>query len=290
MEPARTSRRGVIEVAGPEARALLHRLVTNDVEGLSPGETRYAALLTPQGKILVDFFIVSAPDATQEDRFLIDCPAELAADLTRRLTLYKLRAKVSVTDRSEGLDATPLLQAPALGDPALIVFADPRHAALGLRAIGPHDAVAALRGLADDVTARRIEAGVPEGGVDFLYNDAFPHEANLDRTHGVDFNKGCYVGQEVVSRMQHRGTARKRVLPVWFEGEAPAPGTGIFAADLPVGTTGSSAGTRGLALVRTDRVSDAVAAGTPLLAAGRPVRIDAMPVCVVLRPATRPGS
>lgn len=278
MEPARAPRRGVIEVAGPEARALLHRLVTNDVEGLSPGEARYAALLTPQGKILVDFFIVSAPDATQEDRFLIDCPAELAADLTRRLTLYKLRAKVSVADHSDVIDATPLLQAPAVRDAALIVFADPRHTALGFRTIGARDAVAALRGLADDVTARRVEAGVPEGGVDFFYNDAFPHEANLDRTHGVDFSKGCYVGQEVVSRMQHRGTARKRVLPVWFEGEAPVPGTEIFAADLPVGTTGSSAGTRGLALVRTDRVSDAVAAGTPLLAAGRPVRIDAMPV------------
>ena len=278
MEPARAPRRGVIEVAGPDARELLHRLVTNDVEGLSPGKARYCALLTPQGKILVDFFIVSAPDATQRDRFLLDCPAELAADLTKRLTLYKLRAKASVANLSEVLEATPLLQAPDGGDAALIVFADPRHAALGFRAIGPRDVVAALRGLAEIVNARRVEAGVPEGGVDFLYNDAFPHEANLDLTHGVDFKKGCYVGQEVVSRMQHRGTARKRVLPVWFEGAAPAPGTEIFAADLPVGTTGSSAGTRGLALVRTDRVGDAAAAGTPLLAAGQPVRIGGMPV------------
>lgn len=274
MEPARAPRRGVIEVAGSEARELLHRLVTNDVEGLSAGEARYAALLTPQGKIVVDFFIVAASSKGEDDRFLIDCPSELASDLTRRLTLYRLRAKVTLADRSDEWDATPLLDADTTGDPGLTVFADPRHPALGLRVIGPRDAVDVLRGFAADVTARRVEAGVPEGGTDFIYNDAFPHEANLDRVHGVDFRKGCYVGQEVVSRMQHRGTTRKRVLPVTFEGEAPAPGTEIVAADLPVGTTGSSIGTRGLAMVRVDRVSDAAAAGTPLLAAGRPVRVD----------------
>ena len=265
--------RGVIEVSGPEARELLQRLVTNDVEGLAPGEARYAALLTPQGKIVVDFLVVSAPTAELPERFLLDCPATLAADLARKLTLYKLRAKVSVIDRSAELGAVALVEKIAPVDSGLVIFADPRSDVLGFRAIGARDAIEALSAPAADYRERRIGAGVPEGGVDFAYNDAFPHEANLDRLHGIDFRKGCYVGQEVVSRMQHRGTARKRVSPVSFVGPAPSLGTEIVAGDLPIGTMGSSVGSRGLAMIRTDRASEAIAAGAAITAEGQPLTV-----------------
>ena len=270
MEPGVSSQRGIVEVAGPDARTLLQRLVTNDVEQLLPGEARYAALLTPQGKILVDFFIVSCPNDEEPERFLLDCPGPLAADLAKRLTLYRLRAKLTVADRSGELDATPLLEEIAPTDRGLVVFLDPRNAALGFRAIGPTDVIAILRGPAADVEVRRIEAGVPEGGVDFVYGDTFPHEANLDRLNGVDFRKGCYVGQEVVSRMEHRGTARKRIVSVSFDGTAPRRAAEIQAGGLPIGTMGSSAGQRGLALVRTDRVEQAA---DPLTVEGRMVRV-----------------
>jgi tRNA-modifying protein YgfZ len=259
MEPEPVAVRGVVEVAGPEARALLQRLITNDVEKLAPGEARYAALLTPQGKIVVDFLAVSTPSLDQPERFLLDCPAHLAPALARKLTMYKLRAQVSVADLSGELGAVPLIEAIAPGDSGLTVYSDPRSAALGLRVIGPHSVIATLRGAAAEIEQRRIEAGVPEGGVDFQYEDAFPHEANLDRLNGVDFAKGCYVGQEVVSRMHHRGTTRKRVIGVSFEGPAPLPGTPITAGDVAIGSMGSSVPLRGLALVRTDRASEAVA-------------------------------
>ena len=262
--------RGVVEVNGPEARALLQRLVTNDVETLRPGEARYAALLTPQGKIMVDFIIVSSPTPDEPERFLLDCPRELAADLAKKLTLYRLRAKVTVSDRSPELGAVALVQEIAPVDLGVSIYADPRSAALGFRAIGPRDVIATLG--APDVQRKtlRIEADVPEGGIDFAYGDTFPHEANLDRLNGVDFRKGCYVGQEVVSRMQHRSTTRKRVMPVTFEGDPPPPGAEIRSGDLPIGIMGSSAGGRGLALVRIDRAAEATA---PLLADGRPVRL-----------------
>ena len=270
---ANFSGRGVVEVCGPDARSLLQRLITNDVEQLAPGEARYAALLTPQGKIVVDFLVVSAPTPDEPERFLLDCPAPLVADLARKLTTYKLRAKVVIVDRSADLTAVPLTEEASDAESGTLIYADPRHTALGFRAIGPREALARLAARTDHASTRRIEAGVPEGGLDFVYGDAFPHEANLDQLHGVDFKKGCYVGQEVVSRMQHRGTARKRVLPVSFMGESPSPGTEIMAGNLLVGTMGAAAGTQGLALLRTDRVADAMASGTAITADGRALMV-----------------
>src|ERR1700712_3675604 len=137
--------RGVVEVAGTDARELLQRLITNDVEGLVPGQARYAALLTPQGKIVADFIIVSAPNPDQADRFLLDCSASLAADLAKKLTMYKLRAKVSVADRSGELEAIPLAEQIAPTDSRILVYADPRAEGLGFRAIGSPDALEGLR-------------------------------------------------------------------------------------------------------------------------------------------------
>jgi folate-binding protein YgfZ len=161
-----------------------------------------------------------------------------------------------------------------------LAFADPRNTALGWRILVPEELkqkVADLIGadLVDSTVydAHRIASGVPRGGLDFMYGDAFPHETNMDRLHGVDFDKGCYVGQEVVSRMQHRGTARTRTVRVVLEDFSPEPGTAILAGEKPVGTIGSTAGQNGLALIRIDRAADALAAGTPLTAGGLAIRL-----------------
>ena len=157
-----------------------------------------------------------------------------------------------------------------------LAYADPRLAALGLRLmVPPHLAAAAAAELGAELVAasayeaHRIALGIPSGGLDFGYSDAFPHEADMDQLGGVDFTKGCYVGQEVVSRMEHRGIARTRTVPVRFEGDAaPAAGAAVMAGERQVGTMGSAADGHGLALLRLDRVTDAVAAGLPLLAGG----------------------
>jgi tRNA-modifying protein YgfZ len=160
------------------------------------------------------------------------------------------------------------------------MFADPRLEALGWRILVPEELeqkAAALIGAepvdSSAYEAHRIALGVPRGGLDFIYGDAFPHETNMDRLHGVDFDKGCYVGQEVVSRMQHRGTARTRTVRVMLDGPAPEAGAAIFAQDKPVGTMGSSVGGNGLALIRTDRVADALDAGIQLSAGGLTLRL-----------------
>ncbi|WP_407048173.1 YgfZ/GcvT domain-containing protein [Methyloraptor flagellatus] len=266
--------RGVVAVEGPEAVSFLDGLVTSDVEKLAPGEAAFAALLTPQGKILFDFLPVRTAEG-----YLIDTPRALAADLAKRLGFYKLRAKVTVADRSEifGVIAGWATggAAPALDADGVIAYADPRHADLGRRAIVPRETMAAvLAGLAAelrpeaDYETHRIGLGVPKGGLDFAYGDAFPHDADMDDLAGVDFTKGCYVGQEVVSRMKHRGTARRRVIQVaGVDGAAlPAAGTEIVAQGKPVGTVGSAVGADGLALVRLDRVKEAIDAGAALAA------------------------
>ena len=251
--------RGVVELEGSEARALLHRLVTSDVLGLQAGEARYAALLTPQGKVAADFLVVDATPQGGTDRFLLDVPAALAGDLTRKLTLYRLRAAVAIADRSADLGVTAHW-------PDGPGARDPRHPDLGTRSIGPRGAADAAARLAYE--DHRIALGIPDGGRDFAYGDAFPHDANLDRLGGVDFGKGCYVGQEVVSRVHHRGTARKRIVPVRFDGRAPAAGADIRVGEIVIGTMGASHAGRGLAMVRTDRAEEAAALGAPPVADG----------------------
>ncbi|MCX7899580.1 MAG: folate-binding protein [Methylocystis sp.] len=260
MQAIRLADRGVIEVTGADAAKFLHGLLTNDISSVERGKARYAALLTPQGKILFDFLVFSV-DAR---RFLLDCPLTLADDLAKRLSLYKLRADVTIANRSGELTALAFLDEAARPEiNALALARDPRSAALGWRAIVARGAAAA-----DDdapLEARRIASGVPKGGVDFDYGGTFPHEANMDLLNGVDFNKGCYVGQEVVSRMKHRGTVRKRVARYHARGAAPAPGETIRAGDIEIGVTGSRAGSDGLAMVRLDRLADARAKGaTPM--------------------------
>jgi tRNA-modifying protein YgfZ len=273
MKAAFLPDRGVVKVSGQDARDFLNGLVTTDVTLLHPNLGRFGALLTPQGKITVDFLITEAP-AGHGGGYLIDCPRALAQALADKLGFYKLRAKVAVENLSDSLGVLAAWDGDFAVKPDL-AFADPRNATLGWRILIPEalaQKVADLIGaeLVDSALydAHRIASGVPRGGLDFMYGDAFPHETNMDRLHGVDFDKGCYVGQEVVSRMQHRGTARTRTIRVILDGSSPAPGEAILAGDKAVGTMGSTAGHHGLALVRIDRVADALEAGAPLTSGG----------------------
>ena len=278
MKAAFLPDRGVVKVGGEDARNFLNGLVTTDVTLLQPGLGRFGALLTPQGKIIADFLITEAP-AGHDGGFLIDAPRALAPGLAAKLGFYKLRAKVTVENLSDSLGVLAAWD----GEPAMkpdLSFADPRQAALGWRILMPEELkqkVADLIGAdlvdSDAYEAHRIACGAPRGGLDFTYGDAFPHETNMDRLHGVDFDKGCYVGQEVVSRMQHRGTARTRTVKIILDGPSAEPGATILAGDKSVGTMGSAAGENGLALVRTDRVADALDAGLSLTAGGLPLRL-----------------
>jgi folate-binding protein YgfZ len=278
MKAAFLSDRGVVKVSGEDARNFLNGLVTSDMTKLAPGEARFGALLTPQGKITFDFLITEAPEG-HGGGFLLDCPRPLAKPLADKLGFYKLRAKVAVENLSDNLGVVAAWDGDLAMKPDL-AFADPRDTALGWRILAPQELaqkVADLIGAdlvdATDYEAHRIATGVPRGGLDFMYGDAFPHETNMDRLHGVDFDKGCYVGQEVVSRMQHRGTARTRTVRVTLDGAPPEAGTAVMAGDKSVGTMGSTAGQNGLALIRTDRVADALDSGAQLTAGGLGLRL-----------------
>jgi tRNA-modifying protein YgfZ len=278
MKAALLSDRGVVKVAGDDARRFLHGLVTAEITKLAPGQARYAALLTPQGKVIVDFIIAEA-EAADGGGFFLDCPRALAPALAQKLTFYRLRAKVSIDDLSEQLGVLAVWDGTGATEQGL-TYPDPRLPALGFRCILPPEmageAAAELNATLVDAAAyeaQRIALGVPRGGSDFIYGDVFPHEVDMDQLGGVDFTKGCYIGQEIVSRMEHRGTARTRIVPVTYDGFAPDEGMTVMAGDKTIGTLGSSAAGRGLAMLRLDRADDALVAGTPLTAGGIALRI-----------------
>ncbi|PZQ15893.1 MAG: folate-binding protein [Ancylobacter novellus] len=268
--------RGVLHVTGVEAGRFLDNLLTNDVSGVAPGRAAYAALLTPQGKIIVDMLA-----SRIEGGFRLDVPRHLVPDLARRLTLYRLRSRIEIEDVSDRTRVLVLWgdgQMLPKGGPELVM--DPRLPGLGARAYVALDAAlpegVAPAGL-EAYRAHRIALAAPMGGLDFVYGDAFPHEACLDQLNGLDFKKGCYVGQEVVSRMEHRGTARTRVTPVVIDGLAPEVGTAILAGDRTVGRMGSSIDGRGLALIRLDRAEEARAEGRPLIAGAAMLTVEKAP-------------
>ncbi len=251
MTVAALNSRSLIAVGGPDWRTFLQGLLTQDVDSLVPGEARFAALLTPQGRLLYDLFI-----AGQDDGALLDVAAEHRDGLLQRLTLYRLRAKVDL----------------AAGD--LPVFAefpggtagvpDPRLPQLGRRIYGPAAADA------DEAAyeAHRLALGVP-GSADWGSERTYPIEANFDLLNGIDFKKGCFVGQETTSRMKRRGQIKNRMLPIVFEGPPPAPGTEILTGDLRAGEVLSGMDGRAMALLRLDR-----ALGAELTVDGRPARVD----------------
>ncbi len=266
--------RGVIRVSGPDAHHVLQNLITADVEDIDKRGAGFGALLTPQGKILFDFLILKDGDA-----YLLDTPAETLADLAKRLTFYKLRSKVDVEDPSADLGVFACWNGTPPTDLPGVRAEDPRLAALGWRLIGEAEVIkpaleAGGYAEASDAAyaAHRIALGVPEGLADYAYSDVFPHDADMDQLGGVSFSKGCYVGQEVVSRVHHRGTARKRIIRVSSDAPLPAVGTDITVDGKVIGTLGSSApdlgasgtgGTVGLALVRLDKAASALKNGTP---------------------------
>jgi len=258
--------REVLRVRGADARKYLQGLITNDLSKAQETRAIHTGLLSPQGKILFDFFVV--PDG---DGFLIDVAQDKAAELLQRLLFYRLRAQVDIAEEPALAVAAAWGRAPRLPEGAL-VYADPRLTALGVRMLAPKNTgLAGLgceAGSEDDYHAFRISQGVPEGGRDYAFGEAFPHEALFDQLNGVDFGKGCFVGQEVVSRMEHRGTARKRIVPVEGAAPLPASGTNIEADGLPIGTLGSVSGASGLALIRLDRAEEALGGGKTLTAGG----------------------
>jgi folate-binding protein YgfZ len=258
--------RAILAIGGADAGKFLQGLITNDIGKVQGSQAVHTGLLSPQGKILFDFFLVENGDG-----FLVDVARDQIDELAKRLAFYRLRAAVEIDQQPSCQVAAAWGGTPAAPDGA-VVYADPRLPALGYRAFLPESMSASELGCDEaseaDYRAFRVHQGVPEGGLDYAFGDVFPHEALFDQLNGVDFAKGCFVGQEVVSRMEHRGTARKRIVPVESEAPLPAPGTNIEAGGVPIGSLGSVSGSAGLALVRLDRIEDAVARGQTLTAGG----------------------
>jgi folate-binding protein YgfZ len=268
--------RGILEIGGKQRAEFLQGVITNDTARLAPGRAIYGALLTAQGRYLHDFFLV-----TRGEVFLLDGEAARLPDLARRLNLYKLRADVTVTAAGE-----PHLVAVAFGAEALaalgladdpgaamslaggIAYADPRRTALGARLILPRAAgTAALRERgfvetrAEAYDRLRLSLGVPDSGRDLVPEKSLIMEAGFDALNGIDWNKGCYIGQELTARMKYRALVKKRLLPVAISGPAPAPGTPILQGEDEVGEMRSAAGGIGLALLRleaVEKMSDAM--------------------------------
>lgn len=283
---ARLDDRGAVSVIGPDAAHFLQGLVTNTVDTLitQPNDLPFdaaavhAGLLSPQGKILFDFFCVRTLDG-----FILDIAKNEAASLAKRLSMYKLRANVEIKDISDQHVLLALWGPNACSSgptTGTVAFHDPRHAGLGQRIMAQArfaaDIASATNGQivpAAAFHAHRIALRVPEGGKDYAFGDAYPHEANFDLFNGVSFTKGCYVGQEVVARMHNKTVIKKRIVKV--SGAAPlTSGTDILLGDTPVGHIGSVDGLSALAMLRLDRAIEAAGKGTALTATGAAVTPD----------------
>lgn len=267
--------RGLVSVTGPDGEKLLQGLLTSDLTRLGEGQMQLAALLTPQGKILFELLVAR----DEAGGLLIEVMRRHAPALVQRLQLYKLRANVEIRDVSADFTVAAAWNDANVGGGAL-VCRDLRHPDLGHRvicsmatdkALGNHDAKAAA---APDYHAHRIGLGVAEGGLDYEFGDAFPHEANFDLTGGVAFDKGCFIGQEVVSRMQHKSVVRKRVVRIWSTALLPENRPEVRVGQAVIGKLGSVAGSNGLAMLRLDRVCDALDRGQPIEAAGLAVSVE----------------
>ncbi|GGD13608.1 CAF17-like 4Fe-4S cluster assembly/insertion protein YgfZ [Aureimonas glaciei] len=267
MPYARLQDRTVLDLTGEAAEPFLQNLVTSDLDLLGPGEVRPSALLTPQGKILFDFLV-----GRIEGGLRLDVAAAARDALVKRLTLYRLRAKVAF--EAADLPVFAVWDAPAVG-----VSVDRRFASGTVgRTYG--EAPAGLEEVAPThFEALRLRAGVAEAESEFPGSEMFPHDVLLDQNGGVSFKKGCYIGQEVVSRMQHRGTARRRLMLVQAEGHL-TPGAVILAAERPIGTVLSAVageggdGGEGIGLLRIDKLAAALANDLVLSADGVPVDIS----------------
>lgn len=281
-----SKRRGVLRIAGEDRVTFLQGLVTNDVAKAAAGQAVYAALLTAQGRFLHDFFIVP-----QGDALLIDCELDRRADLIRRLAMYKLRAKVTIEDKSAalsvvlvwGADALSALSLPA--EPGAMnagesgpILVDPRLPSLGARAILDSDSAAgwiAKHGFQSaeepEYDRHRIALGAPDGSRDLPVERALLMENNIDDLHGIDWNKGCYIGQEVTARMRYRSLVRKRLMPVAIDGPVPEFGAPITLSGAEAGEMRSAVPDLGLALLRQEAL-DKIGDGRELVSAATTLR------------------
>ncbi len=253
MPIARLHSRALVRISGPDWRSFLQGLLTQDVETLAEYEARFAALLTPQGKLLFDLFVIGTSDGA-----LLDVAADRRDALIQRLSIYRLRAKVEIT-----ADDGPVFASWEQSMPGGVV--DPRLPVLGWRLYGGDAETTAGE---DDYQAFRLAQGVPDPAADAVPDKTYPIEANFDLLNGIDFAKGCFVGQETTSRMKRRGVIKNRMVAISFEGPAPDFGAEILAGDLRAGEVLSGAEGRAMALVRLDRI-----AGGDLTVDGRPVRV-----------------
>jgi folate-binding protein YgfZ len=265
--------RGVVRVAGPDAEKFLNGSITGDLKLLTRQAAVHSALLTSQGKMIFEFFALKAP----EGGFLLETAKDLADDLVKRFKSFMLRAKVEAENVSDAYEVAAVWGGALPASDRRIVYPDPRLPEMGARmlapvppgfAADPGDVEGKAQWVATEAYhAHRVALGVPEAGKDFPIGDTFPHEADFDVLNGVSFAKGCFVGQETVARMKHKGVVRKRVVPV--EAEAPLKsGVPIMLGEVEIGSIGSVDGARGLALIRLDRAAEASAKGQALLADG----------------------
>lgn len=253
MQPVTLPDRAMITVSGQDAQEFLQALITTDLDLLEDGEAKPGALLTPQGKILFDF-MVSRDGATIN----LETGADQAEALLKRLTMYKLRAPISLSLANPAAVAIRFDEAPG-------AYRDARFAKAGLAVFRTYGGEGETAGTGD-YDRLRIQSGIAVSGSDYALQDAFPHDVLMDKNGALSFKKGCYVGQEVVSRMQHRGTARRRVVIVAAETALPETGTALTVKGRSIGTLGSVIGASGLAIVRIDKAGEAIASGEPILA------------------------
>ena len=278
--------RGILAVSGPDRRPFLQGLVSNDVDKVSPTAARYAAFLTAQGKYLHDFMMVEAGES-----IWLDAEAARLGDLKRRLSMYRLRARVSLDERSDlavaaifGAGEAAILGLPSEPGAAGpfgsgVVFIDPRLASLGARAILPREKARAVltdAGNAEtgfDIYDRlRLSLGIPDGSRDLVLEKSILLESGFDELNGIDWQKGCYIGQELTARTRYRGLVKKRLTPVRIEGPAPPPGAAVTADGREIGEMRSSRGGLGLALLRIEPVREG-----KMLAAGQSVIVPVRP-------------
>ena len=273
--------RGVLSIEGEDARTFLQGLISNDIDKVTPELAVYAALLTPQGKYLFDFMI-----AQQGERLLFETEASRLPTLIQRLTMYKLRAKADIADVSgdfavvaltgeKSLTAFDLPEKPGVATSLDdgIVFVDPRLSALGARALLPRglatktlEARGLKAGKPEDYQALRYQLGVPEGSIDLAVDKSTLLESGFEELNGVDFDKGCFVGQELTARMKYRALVKKRMMPIHFDGASPAPGARIKADEREIGEIRSAGEGWGLALMRLDRLAEVTEQGKTLMA------------------------
>ncbi|MGL3606606.1 CAF17-like 4Fe-4S cluster assembly/insertion protein YgfZ [Rhizobium sp. G187] len=253
--------RTFLRIGGPDAEHFLQNLITTDLGQVPAGEAWPGALLTPQGKILFDFLVWRG-----EDHLILETTIDQADALVRRLTMYKLRAAVTI----EILEAKGTTV--HFGEATTAGIVDHRFAVAGVsvhRNMGPTDPVEDQAAF----DALRIACGIPESGSDFALQDAFPHDVLFDKIGGVSFRKGCYVGQEVVSRMQHRSTARRRLVIVTSDTALPSGSVEMTVGQKSIGTLGSVYENKGLAILRIDKAGEAMAQGQTILAGSVPVTL-----------------